>query len=309
MTPFKFNKTSSAPDPDLGPLALLASHAFHGNDANFIFRPQSPLTPTPLPTPQPNSDNILEINLTQETLTFSAALGSIPNRGSAQGDIFLNGISYEQLINDMTDPANPVGIHNERGHFCIVPPTTAPPVPTTSIFRQGSIPHGAAIDMQGGWSTISGPPTIPPVDITPFNAGGKIRFASQTAATPGTPRIPQDLTPFIAAGTITQAMLDDPNTVLRSARLPAAVTTTSVVQLATHPVSPLFGGGTNDIAFLLGDPAGAQPNANAVSVTATFWVMQLEGGVVALQYSQLIILSFNGLSWPHVNCASLIREY
>jgi hypothetical protein len=30
------------------------------------------------------------------------------------------------------------------------------------------------------------------------------------------PRIPQDLTSFAAAGTITQAMLDDPNTLLRN---------------------------------------------------------------------------------------------
>ena len=34
----------------------------------------------PLPTPEPG-DNLLELNLTSETLSFNASLGSIPNRG------------------------------------------------------------------------------------------------------------------------------------------------------------------------------------------------------------------------------------
>ncbi|MGO9217624.1 MAG: hypothetical protein ACLP5E_07635 [Streptosporangiaceae bacterium] len=101
-------------EPDLGGIADFVG-TFRGNGLNTIFRPQDfAVTPTPLPDPAngPN-DNILEINLTEETLAFSKALGSIPNRGMVQGDAFLNGIPYVQKINDVSVPANPIGIHFE----------------------------------------------------------------------------------------------------------------------------------------------------------------------------------------------------
>jgi hypothetical protein len=58
------------------------------------------------------------------------------------------------------------------------------------------------------------------VNINPFPIGGARNppaqpfFPSQTVANQDTARIPQDLTPFINAGTITQATLDNPNVVL-----------------------------------------------------------------------------------------------
>src|SRR5262245_42105326 len=94
--------------PTLGALAGLVG-TFTGNGFNTIFRPQNPATPTPLPIPVPTSDNVLELNLTSETLSFSPGLGSVPNRGSIQGDIFLNGVPYVQAINDVTNPGQSTG--------------------------------------------------------------------------------------------------------------------------------------------------------------------------------------------------------
>ena len=162
---------------------------------------------------------MLELNLTEETLSFSSSLGAVPNRaalGTAQGDVFSNGVPYLQSINDITDPANPTGIHLEPGLWIIVPKTSAPGE-TVTVARMASIPHGTTINAQGTFDKKPGPPVIPPVDITPIGnngAGAKIRFPSQTATSTTTPRIPQDLSSFIAAGTITQAILDDPNSVL-----------------------------------------------------------------------------------------------
>ena len=84
-------RTASSSAPSLGPLADFAG-TFTGNGFNTIFRPDSAATPTPLPIPVAGSDNILELNLTSETLSFSKSLGSVPNRGMVQGDIFLNGV-------------------------------------------------------------------------------------------------------------------------------------------------------------------------------------------------------------------------
>jgi hypothetical protein len=262
--------------PSLGPLAAFTGN-WTGSGFNTIFRPDSTQTPTPLPIPPPPTDNILELNLTSETLAFSPSLGSVPNRGMVQGDIFLNGIPYLQTISDVTIPSQKTGIHVEPGLWMIVPSTTDPAEGQTLV-RMASIPHGTTIVAQGTSSVTNGPPTIPAGDITPFftATGFKNKFPSQTASTPGTARIPQDLTAFISAGTITQAILNDPNTVLRNHINGQTITSTTQISIATSPALPLFGGGTDNIAFLLGNTAATAPNAQTARMTATFWIETVE---------------------------------
>lgn len=265
--------------PALGPLAAFAG-TFAGSGFNTIFRPDSLKTPTPLPHPVTGSDNVLELNLTAETLSFSSSLGSVPNRGTGeQPDAFLNGVPYLQTINDVTVPNQPTGIHFEPGMWIIVPPTTDPVVTTPTLARMASIPHGTTIVAQGSFSTSAGKPTIAAIDITPFKIGNpaeKIPFPSQTATNSETARIPQDLSSFIAAGTITQAMLTDPNTVLRNHIASQTILSTTTLVISTQPATPLFGGGADNIAFLLGDAAAANPNANAISMKAVFWIETVE---------------------------------
>jgi hypothetical protein len=349
--------------PPLGPLENFTSpvgRTFHGNGFNTIFRPQSPATPTQLPTPVPDSDNVLELNLTEETLSFSPPIVTdtvgIPNRGEVQGDIFLNAVPYLQVINDLTfGQANKVGIHFEPGVWVIVPDTTDPDEPGTSagkrqqtLVRMGSIPHGTTINAQGTFSSASGPPSIPPVNaanipassgppsgITPFKTGSQppqlVRFPSQTDENSGTARIPQDLTSFIAAGTITQALLDDPNKLLRDVvakqsgpNTSQTISSTITISIATNPATPLFGGGADNIAFLLGDPSaltlaheqqqglisapppGPGPNAQALSMQATFWIETVNSKIVVPAGStggQTLTLQPEPLirkQWPHV---------
>jgi len=311
---------AKAAAPALGPLENFTG-TFIGKGFNTIFRPQNPASPANLPTPVPGSDNVLELNLTSETLTFGVrvvgssggvvkSLGTVPNRGEVQRDISLNGVPYLQTINDVTDPHKPVGIHFEPGLWVIVP-TTKDPQEGQTLTRMASIPHGTTINAQGtSFPPISGPPTIKPVNtagttppngIIPFVTDSQppnlIKptpkgFASQTAATPGTARIPQDLTPFIAAGTITQQLLDDPNTLLNKvleniakSKSQKIVSTTTIV-VATDPASPLFGGGADNIAFLLGDaaaltnPNAKGQNAQAISMQAIFWIETVESQIV-----------------------------
>ena len=278
---------------------------FAGRGFNMIFRPQSPKTPTDLPVKVPGSDNVLELNLTAETLSFSAPLGNVPNRGSGtQGDIFLNGVPYVQAVNDVTSlPAT--GIHFEPGIWLAVPPTTQPAETQTTYSRMASIPHGVTINAQGiSLGRKSGKPdfTLPAlqVNINPFQIGGAQTpagnhpFPSQSVLTPGTPRIPQNLVPFNAAGTITQAILDNPNTVLKdeiaSQTIQSFVTLVITTDAAgtqptpppnpTNPTAPPvttdpgFAGGTAEIAFLTGDnhTPPQQPNARAFKMTAVFWI-------------------------------------
>src|SRR5262249_27385781 len=106
-----------------------------------------------------------------------------------------------------------------------------------------------------------------------------------------TRRIPQDLSSFMAAGTITPQLLADPNTMLRTQIANQRITQTIVIEISTKPGSPLpggplppganpsapsLGGGTSNIAFLLGQPnpppGGTGSNANAFQMDAVFWI-------------------------------------
>jgi hypothetical protein len=379
----RFGKKKLTPteEPPLGVLENFQG-SFHGFGFNSIFRPNSkaptttefpnPVTPPP---PQVPSENVLEINLTKETLAFSKSIGNVPNRGLIDdNDIFLNGVPYVQSINDVTNDdtgkANypPTAIHFEPGLWMNVPPTANDPVLANTLVRMASIPHGTTINASGLAPTTSftGPPDftkIPKVDITPFPIGtdptnpqNLIRFKSQTATNNDTPRLPQDLTKFIATGTITQAILDNPNQVLANAIEGQNITKTIVFLVSTNPSSPDFGGGTANIAFLEGASNSANgPNAFAAQMTATFWIetVQVElyipvwkpgqpplklspsphkpGAIVPvfvttppheikepktitvtftqIQYSQVVILNFAKLSWPHASVATLVPKH
>lgn len=273
--------------PTLGVLSNFAG-TFAGSGFNLIFRPNSaggttfPNPVSPAPPAVPN-ENVLEINLTEETLAFSTSLGSVPNRGlNQQKDVFLNGVPYVQTISDITNPSTgkadgtPSGIHFEPGLWMHIPATTNDPILGESLSRMASIPHGTTINAQclAPVSSFSGAPVFPTVDISPFPIGGgnKITFASQNVSNTDTPRLPQDLTKFIAAGTITQAILNDPNTVLSNDNRGKNITSTTVFTVATNPINPEVGGGTANIAFLIGDAQAVNPNANAVNMSATFWI-------------------------------------
>jgi hypothetical protein len=270
-----------------------------------IFRPQNSKSSNTLPIPAPG-DNILELNLTTETLTFAPPLGSVPNRGSGnQKDIFLNAVPYVQSVNDVTTlPA--AGIHFEPGIWLAVPPTDVPPETATIYTRMASIPHGVTINAQGiSLGSKPGKPdfTLPAlqVNINPFPIGGAQKpstpaanrfFPSQTVTNQNTARIPQNLGPF--ATTINQDMLDNPNVVLKNeiatqtiqSFVTLIVTTDSAGTSPTPPPNPTqppappvptapdFAGGPAEIAFLTGDnnKPPHNPNAHAFKMTAIFWI-------------------------------------
>ena len=49
-----------------------------------------------------------------------------------------------------------------------------------------------------------------------------------------------------------------------------------MITISTEPAAPLFGGGTDNIAFLLGDEKATTPNAQALKMEATFWIETVE---------------------------------
>jgi hypothetical protein len=268
-----------ADPPPLGVLDYFKG-TFVGIGFNTIFRPN--MHPGPAP-PAPPNPSVLELNLTTETIAFSDQLKAVANRGlDPQPDTFLNAIAYLQTVDDVAntktggrDDPDPRGIHSETGFWMNVPASTINPQLGTTLARLGSIPHGTTINAQGTViSTKPGAPDISPRPITPFTIGNPSdlkRKDSQTASNPNTPRLPQDLSLFIKQGTITQDILDNPVVILTNINKQINITETITFSVATNPAAPEFGGGTANIAFLLGSPP-IGPNASAVAMNSTFWV-------------------------------------
>ncbi|KAK5170880.1 uncharacterized protein LTR77_004024 [Saxophila tyrrhenica] len=294
--------------PPLGPLAHFKG-SFAGTGMNLIFRPTNSSTkiPSPFVPPTPAfpavpNDSILEINLTEETLSFADPLGDVPNRGfNTQRDIHLNGVPYVQSVNDVTNTgtgradAPPKGIHFEPGVWMHVPASTDP-TGTATLNRMASIPHGTTINAQGVSPTtaIAGPPNFKlpqnQVDITPFkigDPGNRLNdvFPSQKVESVHSARLPQDLTKFVEEGTITQDILDNPNVVLAKAIEGQKITETIVFKVTAGPQgvasttttpNPIGGGGPASIDFLNGDDKGDGPNADVPFMSATFWIETVE---------------------------------
>jgi hypothetical protein len=271
----------------LGPLAGLVGK-WSGHGFNVIWRPNHTA----------GQDRFLELNVTSEQLEFTAISGSIPNRGLLQPDINMFGLTYLQQISDANLKA---GLHIEPGLWVAVPKTSNPNVVPT-VARLASIPHGTVILVQGTAGTAAAAPAIPAASIKPFSIGqpnATIDFPEQTLTTH---------TSFRTSGTgltgVTQAMVNNPNSVLHTAITGQHITSTTTLHV-TSGDAPVPGGGTANTAFLKGGAQG--PNAVTASVSATFWLETLQGQTAPtqLQYSQTVLLNFNTLSWPHITIGTL----
>jgi len=237
--------------------------------------------------------------VTSELLEFTPISGPIPNRGLLQPDINMYGLTYLQQISDANQKdanQNPAGLHIEPGLWAVVPKTSQPAEGPT-VARLASIPHGTAIVAQGTASTSGAAPNIPDISIKPFkigDPGSTSDFPEQTLTTPS-----QFRTSGPGLTGITQEMVNNPNSLLLSAIKGQHIDSTITLHVATDD-KPVPGGGTANTAFL-------GPNADAVSVTAMFWLEKIRGESAPsqLQYSQIVLLNFNGLSWPHVTVGTL----
>lgn len=282
-------------DDPLGPLAALPG-TWKGHGFNTIWRPHHKV-----------QDRFLELNLTKETLEFEEIPGEIPNRGLLMRDINMFGVHYLQQISDSTLNA---GIHLEPGIWATVPRTTAPKKPPT-VVRMATIPHGTSVLAQGQASVIAGPPVIEATDIIPFAIGApgtkgtfsdaQLTFPELKLSKKTQFRLPADASTVPG---ITQAMVRNPNRVLTRAIADQDVVNTVVLRVKARNTRPKNVGTSN--TFFLGK------NASADIVTATFWIETVKkpggGHFLQLQYTQTVILDFNGLSWPHVSVATLRKK-
>jgi hypothetical protein len=287
VSSFRAVPERSALATELGPLNDLPGR-WAGSGFNLIARPDF----------AQKNDIFLELNLTKETLEFSTIGSPIPNRGSAQADIFLRGVTYLQQISDAKTNG---ALHIEPGIWLRIPATTAPSSPE-GVSRLACIPHGDAVCAVGTAIAEPGKPTISPVNTVPFPEGASTpgpgapnSFAEYNLAKPSTFRT----APNLLTG-ITQDMVNDPTVALRHALHNQVIRQTHTLQVTTH-----HGGGVSNIPFVT-------QNANAAFMNATFWIETVQGpqgDFLQLQYVQTVLLDFLGLNWPHISVATLIKTF
>jgi hypothetical protein len=233
-------------------------------------------------------------------------------------------------------------MHIEPGFWMNVPATSDPDNGPT-VVRLSSIPHGNALLAQGPTPPSSGepgPPDIPDVSIKPLDGGVPLDFPEEQIAF-DTPSVLTSNGPFPAG--ITQPRVDNPNLILQEAIADQEILSTITLKVSSEGTGsgveniPFLG------TFVPPDEL-ENANAFVQSVEATFWLEtvrlpifklplpkegppEIEVGPVTpprnplhvdliepfwetatftqLQYSQTVMLSFNGLLWPHVSVATL----
>ncbi len=302
--PLRFS-LAGPPDTDLGFLEGLKG-TWTGRGFNVIWRP--------FQGGPADQDRFLELNLTEETLQFEEIPGAIPNRGLLQPDINMFGVWYLQTIADANikdGKGKPAGLHLEPGIWATVPKTEHPQeVPT--VVRMASIPHGTTVLAQGVASTSSEGPDITDINITPFVIGNPAKLIT-TFPEPDLSKPSEFRTPPQGLVGIDQAIVDNPNLVLKRALEGTTIKNTVVLNVSSDQSTPVFGGGAANTAFLQGSP-NEGPNALAADVRAIFWIETIAGPVAGspdfhqLQYTQRVLLNFNTLSWPHITVATLLRS-
>jgi hypothetical protein len=111
---------------------------------------------------------------------------------------------------------------------------------------------------------------------------------------------------------ITQEIVDNPNVLLSEALADGANQGFKILQALTIQVDAAISGADGQTPpGAIGEIPFLGPNAEVASVSATFWLEQIANSTGAtflqLQYSQTVMLNFNGLSWPHVTVGTLVK--
>lgn len=290
-------KLGPAGSPPLNLLANLPGE-WHGTGFNLIFLPVF-YPPHTKPKPKPEERFRVMLNTTHEILEFNPIPGAIPNRGDTQKDVDLFGMTYMQRINDAV---NQEALHKEPGIWLVVPPTTVPEAAAT-VVRQGCVPHGNSFHAVGTAKSYAGPPKIPDADITPIIVPALgIPVLKDISIVQ-----PSYMTPIHAARDENPTLpVMNPNLGLQRVIEKQNIIETVEIHVSTkNPGIHLQGNTITNIPFL-------QKHAEAVKMESTFYletVKRKDGSVfLQLQYTQLVMLRFQEIDWPHISIATLVKS-
>ena len=253
----------------------------------------------------------LLLNQYDETLDFTLVDKGVPNRGvgaNGQTDQFIATLDYTQQIVQVAAVDSPVSgeagapnlpIHHEPGLWMHMLNETTNDL---DIARLGSIPHGDSVLALGRSEVRKGMPEIPEVNGLPVGVDHDLNSAYLA------PYKQFHDAPF--KGNVTDSGFPGfdavrPNALLRLANQGAKILKTTVLAVDSTTATA----GVTNIPFIV-------KQANADSMKSTFWIQELDGGGLRLQYSQVVLLDFfpraDGLPgrirWPHFSINTLTKQ-
>lgn len=144
-------------------------------------------------------------------------------------------------------------------------------------------PHGNSVFVQGPFLVVQGGPHDRPRSPPAHRTGGERAVHCPY----GTGPFPPGFDPT------------NPNQTLVDAIAGQDIASTVVLQFATCNA-----GGIVNIPFITA-------NANTIQLDAIFWIETVQGASgpsLLLHYTQTIILDFEGIQWPHITLATLIKQ-
>jgi hypothetical protein len=227
-----------------------------------------------------------------EVLAIEPIGSPVPNRGSKDPDMFINGLMYQTRICEL-DTHEP--LHLENGMWLNLGDSEQQP-----IVRQASIPHGDVFLALGTATTTEGPPTIPDLPGEPPTTGPKPRMGYLEGEYGTVPRgkVPPGFDPTNANATIQKD-----------------IEGIDIARTTELSVSTEGAGGIVNIPFV-------DRNAIATQFTCTYWLETIAGPageeVVQLQYSQQTNIEFfqqfgnpdpdQLIMWPHISVNTLRKQ-
>lgn len=265
----------------------------------------------------------LLMNQYNEVLSFTFVDDEVPNRGitadrpAQNADQKVAALDYTQMIKqiaaaDIADSGGLAGdpelpIHHEPGFFLHMKEQT---IEDIDIARLATIPHGNAVTALGRSDPEeNGPPNIRPLSGFPEGVNDDIVQAVEDATNSNAYLFPYNqftanpFTGVITAPGFPGFSPENANNLLQIG-LPGNVLRTTTLPLDTE----LMEGGIVNIPFI-------ERQADAASMTSTFWIMELDekddngDPRLILAYSQFIYLDFfprfDGkpglIRWPHIS--------
>lgn len=240
----------------------------------------------------PDAKNIfnLEVHQFNETINVRMGATTVPNKGGPAGLQITRALEYDLSV---TQVGTGAGLHIENGMWLMIDDSGTPDSTDTPIVRQSIVPHGNSILMLGKAFVDAGPPQISKISTLPLDS------KHQQITNAGYIQQYRDLAKKAVSNNGFPDVLN-PNQTLIDALAGQTVSSTITLDVSTDNE-----GGITNIPFL-------DKHADAVSFASTLWIETITDSQgnqkQQLQYSQLTLIFFDDVFWPHVDVNTLVKQ-